>query len=207
MTNETGHHSNSPKSAERRHKVIAWSLTAVVAGMIGLSFAAVPLYRVFCQVTGYGGTTQKAAKASDRVLDKIIRVRFDANTGQDMPWSFRPARQTMDVRLGEQALAFFNAKNSQASTIHGTASYNVTPEIAGIYFNKIECFCFTEQVLKSGEEAEMPVSFFIDPRIADDPDARNITEITLSYTFFRTDGESSNKLETGGRTSEDNTGS
>lgn len=191
----------------RRHKVTAWSLTALVAGMIGLSFAAVPLYRAFCQVTGYGGTTQKVEQGSVRVLDKIIRVRFDANSGADMPWSIRPAQRTIDIRIGETALIFYKARNDWPSTVHGTASYNVTPEIAGSYFNKIECFCFTEQVLKSGEETDMPVTFFIDPEIVDDPDAKDIREITLSYTFFRTDDETSNADKIREKTRTQNTGS
>ncbi len=207
MANSAGERSNIQKGAGRRNHVVAGSLTVVVAGMVGLSFAAVPLYRVFCQVTGYGGTTRKAVQASDRTLAKTIRVRFDANTAKDMPWNFRPVQQIMDVRIGETALAFFKAKNRQAGTIHGTASYNVTPEIAGSYFNKIECFCFTEQILGPGEEVEMPVSFFIDPGIVDDPDARDITEITLSYTFFRTDDKDSKTRDAGKRPVKDDTGS
>ena len=207
MTEPTRHHPISSNATARRHQVTAWSLTALVAGMIGLSFAAVPLYRAFCQVTGYGGTTQKVEQESVRVLDRIIRVRFDANASADMPWSIRPAQRTIDIRIGETALVFFKARNDWPSTVHGTASYNVTPEIAGSYFNKIECFCFTEQVLKSGEETDMPVTFFIDPEIVEDPDAKDIREITLSYTFFRTDDKTSNTNKIREKTRTQNTGS
>ena len=137
MTESTSHHPKRTNATARRHQVTAWSLTVLVAGMIGLSFAAVPLYRAFCQVTGYGGTTQKVGHESVRVLDKIIRIRFDANTGANMPWSVRPVQQTIDIKVGETALIFYKAKNDWPSTVHGTASYNVTPVIAGSYFNKI----------------------------------------------------------------------
>jgi cytochrome c oxidase assembly protein subunit 11 len=168
----------------RRHGVTALVLAGVVAGMTGLSFAAVPLYRIFCQVTGYGGTTQQAERDSGKVLDRTVKVRFDANVAQDMPWRFEPVRNEVEVRIGESTLAFYEAENKTSEPIRGTATYNVTPEAAGYYFNKIDCFCFTEQVLKPGQRMDMPVNFFVDPEIVNDPDTRNITEITLSYTFF-----------------------
>lgn len=173
-----------PAASPRRAQLTALVLTGVVAGMLGLSFAAVPLYRMFCQVTGYGGTTQRAEQAPESTLERSIVVRFDGNVSNGMPWRFRPVQNQMVVKLGESALAHFQATNLSARAITGTASFNVTPEIAGSYFNKIECFCFTEQRLEPGQTVDMPVTFFVDPKIVDDPDAFDIREITLSYTFF-----------------------
>jgi cytochrome c oxidase assembly protein subunit 11 len=144
----------------------------------------VPLYRIFCQVTGFAGTTQRADTMPDQVLDRSIKVRFDANVAKSMPWKFHPVQNEVDVKIGESTLAFYEAENLSGKPVRGTATFNVTPEAAGYYFNKIECFCFTEQILKPGQRVDMPVNFFIDPEIAKDPDARKITEITLSYTFF-----------------------
>lgn len=169
---------------QRRHLILAISLGAFVAGMVGMSYAAVPLYQIFCQVTGYGGTTQRAESAPTQILDKIIEVRFDANTARGLPWKFRPAQKTIEIKIGESALVHYEAENNSDKEVVGTATFNVTPETAGVYFNKIECFCFTEQVLKPGERVDMPVTFFIDPEIAKDPEAKHIKEITLSYTFF-----------------------
>ncbi len=174
----------SGRSNTARHRFVALSLICLVAGMIGLSYAAVPLYRIFCQVTGYGGTTQKAEKAPDVVLARKIRIRFDANVSRDMPWKFRPIQRTIDLKIGETALVFYEAHNVTKKPIRGTATFNVTPEVAGSYFNKIECFCFKEQTLKAGERTDMPVTFFVDPEIAKDPATKDINEITLSYTFF-----------------------
>lgn len=167
-----------------RNRIVLFSLTVLVAGMLGLSFAAVPLYRIFCQVTGYAGTTQRAGAAPSEALNQTIRVRFDGNVARAMPWQFHPVQNEVDVKIGESTLIFYEAKNTSDKPVRGTATFNVTPEAAGYYFNKIECFCFTEQLLKPGERVDMPVNFFIDPEIVNDPDARNITEITLSYTFF-----------------------
>ncbi|MGI9387951.1 MAG: cytochrome c oxidase assembly protein [Methyloligellaceae bacterium] len=169
---------------ERRHRRVAGASFALVCVMVGLSFAAVPLYRIFCQVTGYGGTTKRVEANSGPVLDQMITVRFDSNTSDGLPWRFLPAKNTVTLKLGENKLAFYRATNTSEETLRGTATFNVTPEIAGSYFNKIECFCFTEQTLKAGETVDMPVSFFIDPDIVNDSDARGISEITLSYTFF-----------------------
>lgn len=168
----------------RRHLVVASVMAGVVAGMVGMSYAAVPLYRLFCQVTGYGGTTQRAEVAPDTVLDRTITVRFDANTGRGMGWEFKPVQRKMELKIGESALAFYEAKNVTDKRTTGSATFNVTPEAAGSYFNKVDCFCFTEQTLKPGERAEMPVTFFVDPEIVNDREAQNIQEITLSYTFF-----------------------
>jgi cytochrome c oxidase assembly protein subunit 11 len=163
----------------------ALRLGGVVAVMLGLSFAAVPLYDWFCRVTGYGGTTTVAAAggAAPEVLDRTIRVRFDANTAAGMPWTFRPMTRTMDVRLGESALVFYEASNPTDAPVAGTASYNVAPFAAGSHFAKIACFCFELQVLGPGERIEMPVSFYVDPAILDDPEARGAPSITLSYTM------------------------
>jgi len=173
--------------APRRHGVLALSLAGLVAAMVGLSFAAVPLYRIFCQATGYNGTPQRADKGADRVLDRTITVRFDGNVDPGLPWTFAPEQRTMEVKIGETALAFFKATNRTEGPVTGTAIFNVTPEQAGLYFTKIECFCFTEQTLAAGASAEMPVTFFVDPKIVEDRDTKNIAEITLSYTFYRND--------------------
>lgn len=173
--------------APRRHGMLALSLAGLVAAMVGLSFAAVPLYRIFCQATGYNGTPQRADNGADQVLDRTITVRFDGNVDPALPWSFAPEQRTMEVRIGETALTFFKATNRTEAPVTGTAIFNVTPEQAGLYFTKIECFCFTEQTLAAGASAEMPVTFFVDPKIVEDDDTKNIAEITLSYTFYRTD--------------------
>lgn len=159
-------------------------LVAVVFAMVGLTAASVPLYRLFCQVTGYGGTTQTAAAAPARILEREIRVRFSADTNSALPWTFRPAQGDMTLKVGETGLAYFTVRNDADRPVTGTATFNVTPDKAGLYFTKIDCFCFTEQKLGPGEEAEMPVTFFVDPAIADDPNLDDVTTITLSYTFF-----------------------
>lgn len=176
--------SNETRRTRGGHFVLAFALAGLVAAMLGMSYAAVPLYRIFCQVTGFGGTTQKAEKAPDKPLARAITIRFDANVAYGMPWRFRPAQQSVELKIGEAALVFYEAENLTSKVLRGTATFNVTPEIAGSYFNKIECFCFTEQQLKPREKVDMPVSFFVDPDIMNDPDAKEITEITLSYTFF-----------------------
>jgi cytochrome c oxidase assembly protein subunit 11 len=176
-----------PTETPRRHTVMALSLAGLVAAMVGLSFAAVPLYRIFCQATGYNGTPQRADKGSDQVLDRTITVRFDGNVDPALPWRFAPEQRTMEVKIGETGLAFFKATNQTKGPITGTAVFNVTPEKVGLYFTKIQCFCFTEQTLAAGASADMPVTFFVDPKIVEDEDTKNITEITLSYTFYRTD--------------------
>ncbi|HEY8277719.1 MAG TPA: cytochrome c oxidase assembly protein [Methyloceanibacter sp.] len=169
----------------RKNRTVALPLICLVATMLGLAFASVPLYRLFCQVTGYGGIPQRADRAPDQVLDRTIRIRFDANVATGLPWSFEPVQQVMDVKIGEQALAFYKASNQSTSQVTGTAIFNVAPELAGRYFTKIECFCFKQQTLTAGTSIEMPVIFFIDPKIVEDADTKNISEITLSYTFYR----------------------
>jgi cytochrome c oxidase assembly protein subunit 11 len=166
----------------------ALGLVGVAAVMCAASFAAVPFYDWFCRVTGYGGTTGTAAvaPAEDQILDRKVIVRFDGSLEAGMPWSFRPQQTSMTLRIGETGLAFYEAYNPTDRTIGGTASFNVQPDQAGGYFTKIECFCFTEQVLKPHERVIMPVTFYVDPAIVDDPEAGLIQEITLSYTFHET---------------------
>ena len=167
---------------QRRKGWTAVSLAGLVLAMVALSFAAVPLYRLFCSVTGYGGTTQVAAAAPGAV-EQTITVRFDANVAEGMPWVFE-APKPVEVALGESAVVAYRGRNPTDRPILGTATYNVTPLQAGQYFNKVQCFCFTEQLLMPGEEKEFPVTFFVDPSIADDPDNSKTRAITLSYTFF-----------------------
>ena len=159
-------------------------LVTVVVTMGALSFAAVPFYSWFCQVTGYGGTPQRAEVAPDTVLDQTVRIRFDASVAQNMPWSFKPVVRTMDIRIGETGLAFFKVTNNGDRPITGRAIYNVVPEAAGAYFQKLECFCFSDQTIPAGETIEFPVVYFVDPKFADDFETKGKGEVTLSYTFF-----------------------
>ena len=172
-------------AAARSNTRLAVALAAVCGVMVGASFAAVPFYSWFCQVTGYGGTTSVAAAAAPAVVDREVTVSFDANTAPDMPWEFRPKQQSMKLRLGETGLAFYEAYNPTDAVVAGQAGYNVVPFEIGSYFDKISCFCFTMQVLQPHERVEMPVSFYVDPAMLDDIESRGITEITLSYTMFR----------------------
>jgi cytochrome c oxidase assembly protein subunit 11 len=155
-----------------------------VAAMVGAAFAAVPFYRVFCQVTGYGGTTQRAEKAPGETLDRVVTVRFDANIGNGLGWSFRPLQREVQVKLGAIGEAVFRAENRMPKTMTGRATFNVSPGEAGAYFNKIACFCFSDQTLAPGETADMPVTFFVDPAMAKDDNLQNTDTITLSYTFY-----------------------
>ncbi|HRK43265.1 MAG TPA: cytochrome c oxidase assembly protein [Gemmobacter sp.] len=164
----------------------AFKLLGVALTMGALSFAAVPFYDWFCRVTGFGGTTSVATSGSDVILDQTVLVRFDASREVGMPWDFKPQQREMRVRIGETAIAFYEAHNPSDKAVAGTASYNVTPDAAGGYFSKIECFCFTEQVLAPGETAIMPVTFFVDPEIVKDREGQFVKEITLSYTFYQT---------------------
>lgn len=168
------------------HRKTLVPVIGVVAGMAAMAWAAVPLYDLFCRVTGYGGTTQIAAEGSDEILEQTVTVRFDASTARDMPWVFRPVQTTMDIRIGETGLAFYEAHNPTDRPVAGTASFNVTPLSIGGYFAKIECFCFTEQILQPGETVTMPVTFYVDPEIVTDPETADTHTITLSYTFFET---------------------
>jgi cytochrome c oxidase assembly protein subunit 11 len=159
----------------------------LVAAMVGLAFASVPLYRLFCQVTGFGGTPLRADQVTVQATGKLVNVRFDANTNSALPWEFRPERNVERVAVGARDMAFYTAKNLSDKPVTGTATFNVTPAQAGQYFTKIQCFCFTEQTLKPREQVRMPVVFQVDPKILEDPDASRISEITLSYTFYPVD--------------------
>ena len=169
----------------RRNRLILGTLFGLVAGMIGLTYASVPLYTLFCSVTGFGGTTQRAEQAAARVVDRKVTIRFNADTNSALPWSFKPEQKELVLKLGETGFAAFRAENRAGKPTVGTAVYNVTPEKAGAYFNKIQCFCFDEQILEPGQVVDMPVTFFVDPSMADDPNMDDVTTITLSYTFFR----------------------
>lgn len=162
-------------------------LGGVVCFMVAMSFAAVPLYDLFCRVTGYGGTVATADAGAEQVLDREITVRFSANTERDMPWEFKPVQTQMKIRIGQTGLAFYEATNNSDRPVAGTASFNVTPFSAGGYFTKIDCFCFTEQVLAPGQSVQMPVTFFVDPEMMDDDEASYVHTITLSYTFHETE--------------------
>lgn len=160
-----------------------------VAGMVGMAFAAVPLYQLFCQVTGYAGTTQKATSGPVAAIDRPVTVRLDANIANDLGWSFRPKVRSVDLKVGEVGEAVFVAENRGKTATTGTAVFNVAPLNVGAYFNKIACFCFTEQTLAPGETVEMPVTFFVDPAIAEDSDADAVHTVTLSYTFYPVEPE------------------
>jgi cytochrome c oxidase assembly protein subunit 11 len=165
----------------------------VALAMLGLGYASVPLYRLFCQVTGFAGTTRRATEAeafdaarmAESAGARMISIRFDANTASDMPWLFKPRQVTQQVQIGQRDLAIFQAKNLSSVPITGTATFNVEPERAGKYFNKIQCFCFTEQTLRPGQEIDMPVIFYVDPAALKDEDMKDVEQITLSYTFHR----------------------
>lgn len=169
----------------RRNRRMALVLSGLVAGMIGLSFASVPLYSLFCRVTGFGGATMVATKIANRVLDRVITVQFNADVNNSLPWEFAPDQRSVDVRLGEAVTITYHAHNLSDKALVGTAAYNVTPDKVGQYFNKLQCFCFTEQRLEPGQRVEMPVNFYVDPALADDPEMADVKIITLSYTFFR----------------------
>ena len=177
-----------PQDNERRargNRRMGLALGLVVLGMVGLSFAAVPLYQLFCQVTGYGWTTQVAEQLPDEPLERTIKVRFNADINPALPWRFQPEQREVEVKIGEPTLVFYSARNLAARETHGTAVFNVTPLKAGEYFQKVDCFCFTEQTLAAGERVDMGVSFFIDPSIVDDESMDSVETITLSYTFFQ----------------------
>lgn len=166
-----------------RNARVAITCASVAIGMVGLAYASVPLYRLFCQTTGFNGATLRAAAPSHTVLDRSVRIRFDANVAPGLDWEFVPVATTTEVKIGENTLAIYKATNNSTVPQVGTATFNVTPEQAGAFFNKVQCFCFNEQRLEPGESVEMPVSFYVDPAIVDDNDGRHVRSITLSYTF------------------------
>ena len=166
---------------------------AFALAMLGLGFAAVPLYRLFCQVTGFGGTTMRATEAQADLAERMaasagagtISIRFDASQDRGLPWHFKPAQATQSVAIGQRQMAFYTARNNSDRPVTGRATFNVEPEQAGVYFNKIQCFCFTEQTLKPGEEVRMPVLYYVDPKALTDPNMADVEQITLSYTFHQ----------------------
>ncbi len=175
----------------RRNLRVGLMAFAGALAMLGLGYAAVPLYRIFCQVTGFGGTTMIASeadaeRAASLATGKTISVRFDGTTASDMPWTFQPVQITDTVTIGQRDIATYVARNLSSQPITGTATFNVEPEQAGKYFNKIQCFCFTEQTLQPGQEVTMPVLYYVDPAMLDDPGMKGVEQITLSYTFHRT---------------------
>eukprot|EP00439_Symbiodinium_sp_Y106_P088796 s1_g1332.t1 len=175
---------NSVDAQQRQHRKVALLLSGLVVGMVGMSYAAVPLYDLFCRVTGYGGTTNTADAAPAAAIDRTMTIRFDSNINRGLAWEFEPVELSQEIKVGESGLAFYQARNLSDKTLVGTATFNVTPQSAGYYFNKIECFCFTEQVLRPGEVVDMPVTYFVDPEIEDDKNLDHVTTITLSYTFY-----------------------
>jgi cytochrome c oxidase assembly protein subunit 11 len=175
--------------AGRRNLVTAWSAVGVVVAMVGLSYASVPLYDLFCKVTGFGGTTQRSDVAPGATGDRVMQIRFNADVAQGMRWRFQPVQRQVEVKLGEETLVHYRAHNPTDRPIVGVATFNVQPDKAGAYFDKIACFCFNEQRLEPGQTVDMPVSFYVDPSILKDVNARDVRTITLSYTFFEKPGQ------------------
>ena len=175
------------KALEAKNRKVAFIVLCMVVAMTGLAFASVPLYNLFCRVTGYGGTTQVADALPDTILDRVVKVRFNTTTVKAMDWDFEPNRREVSVQLGARGFISYHAKNNGDHPLVGTALYNVTPAKAGKYFQKIQCFCFGEQRLDPHEEVDMPVIFYVDPAMDDDPNLKDVTMITLSYTFFKAD--------------------
>ena len=173
---------------------VAWTMVAIVGGMLGLAYAAVPLYEIFCKATGFAGTPVVAQEGERPVLERTVTVRFDSNVDPNLSWRFQPLQREVKVKLGEEKLVFFRATNVSQRPIVGTATYNITPERTGRWFDKIQCFCFTEQLLKPGQSVEMPVTFFVDPEMAKDRRYDDIRTITLSYTFFEAKTERAKTL-------------
>ena len=179
---------SSDSKTHRKNVRMAFMCLAFFASMVGLAYASVPLYQLFCQVTGYGGTTQRAELPQTTILDKTINVRFDANLGDGaLGWNFKPVEREVTLKIGETMQISYEAVNNLKVPTTGTATFNVTPQAAGAYFNKVQCFCFTETTLQPGEKMDMPVVFFVDPDIVNAVETKNIGTITLSYTFYEVD--------------------
>jgi cytochrome c oxidase assembly protein subunit 11 len=176
-------------ASSKSNRRILIVMLSVVAFMVALTFASVPLYSRFCRVTGYGGTVNRAEHASAKVLDRTMTVEFDSAVNPMLPWRFKPDVHSVEVKIGETTLISYHAQNLGALPITGTATYNVQPDKVGKYFTKIQCFCFTQQHLDPGQSAELPVAFYIDPKIADDPNMDDVHTVTLSYTFFKSDSK------------------
>jgi cytochrome c oxidase assembly protein subunit 11 len=190
-------------TGENKNLKVATIVASVAVGMVGLAYASVPLYDLFCRVTGFGGTTQRADAAPATVLDRTIRIAFDANVNSGLGWEFKPVQRQQTVRIGEQSLAFYHATNVGKDPVTGTATFNVSPPQAGSYFSKIQCFCFTEQTLQPGQSIDMPVTYYVDPDIANDPDLKSLDTITLSYTFFKADKDPVQTSAVSGEASKD----
>jgi cytochrome c oxidase assembly protein subunit 11 len=189
-----------PAALARKNRRLALGAFAFAGLMLGVSFAAVPLYDLFCRVTGFGGTVQVGQAAPGAVSDRTITVRFNATTHPALPWRFEPGQNAVTLRLGEEGVAFYTARNLADRPVEGVSTYNVTPEVVGRYFHKVACFCFEAQTLEPGQQVDMPLAFWIDPRIAEDPNTRDIRTITVNYTFFRTlaDAERAGALASAG---------
>jgi cytochrome c oxidase assembly protein subunit 11 len=175
-------------TVENRNRRVAFISVAIAFAMLGLGFASVPLYRIFCQVTGFGGTTQRASEAeaaSVKAASEAMSVRFDANVAPGLSWTFEPEQVTENIQIGERKIAFFIARNNSDQPVTGQASYNVEPEQTAPFFNKVQCFCFTQQTLAPHQEVRMPVVYYVDPAILEDADSKGVEQITLSYTFHR----------------------
>jgi cytochrome c oxidase assembly protein subunit 11 len=173
------------KQIKRRKFYTAALLGGLVAAMVGLAYASVPLYRLFCQVTGFDGTTQRADAAPSAASERDVTIRFNADINSDLAWSFQPVEAQVTLKVGEEHMAYYRVRNLSDQRLVGTATFNVTPFVAGPYFAKVQCFCFEEQTLEPGESADLPVTFFVDPAMLEDPETADIRTITLSYTFFR----------------------
>jgi cytochrome c oxidase assembly protein subunit 11 len=178
-----------------KNTILALNLSLIVLGMLTLAYASVPLYRLFCQATGYGGTTRESTHAPDHSINRHFTIRFNADTDPGLPWKFAPSQLKMDTLVGEQTLTHYTAENTSSERITGHATYNVIPFAAGSYFTKIECFCFKEQTLEPGQRVDMPVLFYIDPAVMNDPEMKDVKTITLSYTFFPVKNEKNSILK------------
>lgn len=198
---------DAPERTRRSNRVVAVVCLSFFAAMLGMAYAAVPLYDMFCRATGYGGTTQRVEQYSQTVLDRTITVRFDANVAGGLPWEFRPVARDVTMKIGETTQASYTARNAFSRPTAGRASFNVTPQLAGAYFMKVECFCFTDTSLAPGETMDMPVVFYVDPAIVDVPELKDIHTITLSYTFFPIDKAGSQDSAAAGKTAAPNTDS
>ena len=190
----------SPTAAPLSVRLTLYACVAGIVLMVGAAYAAVPLYRLFCQVTGYGGTTQVATAGSDVVLDRKVTIRLDSNVSNGLNWKFKPEVPTVSVRIGETATVFFHVENQGTTDSAGVATYNVQPDLAGSYFDKLQCFCFSDLKLKAGESLDVPVVFYVDPAIIKERDLENMSEITLSYTFFPAKAAKSPVAELTGQT-------
>lgn len=174
-----------PAALARRNRRVAAGIGTLAAGMLGLSFAAVPLYDLFCRVTGYNGTVQTGGGSAPGAGAQVVTIRFNAVTHPALPWRFVPAQPAVRLHVGEEGVAFYQARNEAAAPVTGVATYNVTPEVVGKYFHKTACFCFEQQTLEPGQQVDMPLAFWVDPKIAEDPNTRGIRTITVNYSFFR----------------------